>query len=176
MSADELRRQARQHVGKARFEALLSIILGLILFVLFASACARAREVFPRLGFGLISLWSLYFAYQIYKWIWPRRLAPDGTPNTTLRSYRIGLEKRRDFGRQIWRKAGLTFCFLGLALIVAPELIHSVTDPRRVMNVAPVLVLLAIWLAVFFPLRKRRQRKLQHEIEQLRVFESENPN
>jgi len=58
-------------------------------------------------------------------------------------------------------------------LIIVPELIKSLGAPRLALNVLPVSVLLAIWLAIFFPLRKRRQQKLQQEIEQLRDFERE---
>lgn len=173
MSANELRRKAQQRERKARFEALFSIVVGLILFVFFALACARTRGVIPRTGFGLISLWCLYFAYQGYKWIWPRPQAPEGTLNVTLESYRIELEKRRDYGRHIWRRAGLTFCFLGLGILIVPELIKSLHNPRLLLNMAPVLVLLAIWSAIFFPMRKRNQRKLQREIDELRAFETE---
>jgi hypothetical protein len=94
--------------------------------------------------------------------------------STTLQSYRSELEKRRDYGRHIWRRAGLTFCFLGAALVLAPGLIKSIEDPRLLVNAAPVFVLLAIWLAVFFPMRRRNQQRLRQEIEELRVFEAEN--
>ncbi len=174
ISADKLRRKAQKSEKKARFEAIYSIIIGLILFVFFAAACARGGDVVPRLGFGLLSLWSLYFAYYAYKRIWPRRPAPDSTLNTTLQSYRSRLEKRRDYVRHIWRRSGLPFCFLGLALIVAPELIKSIAAPRLLLNVAPVLTLFAIWLVMFLFMRKRNREKLQREIEELRVFEREN--
>jgi Na+/melibiose symporter-like transporter len=55
-----------------------------------------------------------------------------------------------------------------------PELIKSLGAPRLALNVLPVFVILAIWFAIFFPLRKRSQQKLQQEIEELRVFEGEN--
>ncbi len=175
MSVDELHRKAQQRQKKARFEALFSIIIGLMLFVLFACAFVRRpQEMVPRIGWGLMSLWCLYFAYQAYKWIWPRRLAPNGTLNTTLHSYRSELEKRRDYGRHIWRRAGLTFCFLGLAMIILPELIKSLNDLRLLLNVAPVLLLLALWFATFVFVRRRKQGKLQQEIEELRALETEN--
>lgn len=174
MSADQLRLKAQQRQRKAHFEAVYSIIIGLTLSVFFAWGSARGGEVFPRMGLGLLSLWCLYFAYHTYRWIWPGRLAPNGTLNTTLESYRRELEKRRDYGRHIWRRAGLTFCFLGLAMVIVPALIKSLDDPRLLRNVAPVLVLLAIWFPTFFFIRKRKQRKLQREIEELRAFEREN--
>lgn len=174
MSADELRRKAQRRQRKARFAALFSIIVGLILFVFFARAFVKIHELIPRIGFGLISFWCIYFAYQAYRWVWPGRLAPDAALNTTLQSYRSELEKQRDYGRHIWRRAGLTFCFLGVAMLIVPEMVKSLHNPRLLVNVAPVSVLLAIWFATFFFIRKRQQQKLQREIEELHAFEREN--
>ena len=171
MSANELCRKAQQHERKARFEALYSIIAGLILFVFFAWRFVEPYEVVPRMGVGLLSLWGIYYAYQAYKWIWPGRLTPDATFDTTLQSYRSELEKRRDYGRHIWRRAGLTFGVLGVAMIIVPALIGVAGHPRDTL---PFFVLLAIWLAVILRLRKRNRGKLQQEIEELRALEREN--
>jgi uncharacterized membrane protein len=174
MSADELRRKAQQRERKSRFEAAYSMIIGLILFVIFAWAFARTHELAPRLGFGMLSVWGIYLAYQSYKRIRHERLASNATLNTTLQSYRSELEKRLDYARHVWRKAGLTFCFLGMAMVVAPGLIKWLDSPRvLLLNYGPIFALLAIWCAVFFPRMKRQRKKLQQEIEQLRVFERE---
>ena len=174
MSANELCRKAQQHERKARFEALYSIIAGLILFVFFAWRFVEPYEVVPRMGVGLLSLWGIYYAYQAYKWIWPGRLTPDATFDTTLQSYRSELEQRRDYGQHLWRRAGLTFLVLGVAMVIVPALIKSLDTPRLLLDLLPFFVLLAIWLAVFLRLRKRNRGKLQQEIEELRVFEREN--
>jgi len=171
MSANELCRKAQQHERKARFEALYSIIAGLILFVFFAWRFVQPYEVVPRMGVGLLCLWGIYYAYQAYKWIWPGRLTPDAALNTTLQSYRSELEKRRDYGRHLWRRAGLTFCVLGVAMVIVPALIKSLDTPRLLLNTLPFFVLLAIWLAVFLRLRKRNRGKLQQEIEELSALE-----
>src|ERR1022692_4168891 len=172
MSADELHRKSQQRQRKARFVALYSIISGLILFVFFAWTFARVHnEVVPRIGVGVMSLWGIYYAYQAYKWFWQERLAPDAALNTTVQSYRSELEKRRDYGRHIWRRLGLPFLFLGLAMIIVPALIGVAGHPRDTL---PFFVLLAIWLAVMLGLRKRNRGKLQQEIDELRVVEREN--
>ena len=93
--------------------------------------------------------------------------------STSLEFYRSELERRRDYALHIWRRAGLTFCFLGAAMVVLPGLIKSLGSPRLLLNFAPLFALLAIWLAIFFPKRKRRLRKLQQEIDELRTFETE---
>ncbi len=172
MSASELCRKAQQHERKARFEALYSIIAGLLIFLFFAWGFVQPHGVIPRMGLGLLSLWGVYYAYQAYKWIWPGRLTPDAPLDTTLQSYRSELEKRRDYGRHLWRRAGLTFCILGVAMFIAPGLIRLLDTPRQLLlHYLPLLVLLAIWLAVFLRLRKRNQGKLQQEIEELRALE-----
>ncbi len=87
----------------------------------------------------------------------------------TIRSYRTELEKRHDFTGRVWLT--LAPAFLGMTLVVVPVLIRSLQVPRNLLNLAPFLVLLAIWFAIFIPKRKRDQQKLEQEIERLRAFE-----
>ncbi|MGC2448617.1 MAG: hypothetical protein WA477_13310 [Candidatus Sulfotelmatobacter sp.] len=174
MSADQLRHKVLQDQNIARVKAAYSTILGVILFVLFARAFAIGHDVVPRIGWGVLSLWCIYYAYQSSKGIGRGQITADATLRTTVESYRSRLEKRRDYIRHIWRKAGLPFCFLGMAIVLAPALINSFEDPKLLLKAAPVLVLFVVWLAVFLPSRKRQQRKLQQEIDQLLAFEREN--
>jgi hypothetical protein len=173
MSTNEIRGKVQQRQKKARLEALFSITTGLMICFFFAWTFARSHGVLPRLGLGLLSLCGLNFAYQAYRWIWPGRLRPDATVSTSLKFYRSELERRRDYGMHIWVRGGLTFCLLGLAMIVLPEVIRSLRSARLLLNVLPVLVMLAIWFAIFLPTRKRKLRKLQQEIDELRGFERE---
>jgi len=69
---------------------------------------------------------------------------------------------------------GLTFCFQGLAMVIVPGLIRSLGHPGLLMKFVPIFALLALWFAMFFRLRKRNRQKLHREIEELRVFETEN--
>jgi len=172
MSADQLRCKAQQREKRSRFEAAYSIIIGLMLFLFFGWSFARTHDLIPRMGFGVLSFWGLYFAYHALKRMRQARLAPDAALNTTLESYRSELEKRRDYSQHIWRNV-LAVCFLGVALVIGPALIQSLNAPRLLLNLAPFFALLAIWCAIFFPMRTRSMRKLQHEIEELRVFEGE---
>jgi hypothetical protein len=175
MSADQLRRKAQQRQRKSRIEAVYTIIFGLMVFVFFARTFVRVHEVAPRMGLGLVSLWGINLAYQRSKRFWPGRRVPEATLDTTLQSYRSELDKRLDNARHVWRRAGLGFLFLGVATFVVPGLIRSLDAPRLLLlNFGPLFVLLAIWCAIFFPMMKRQQQKLQQEIEGLRVFEREN--
>lgn len=174
MSVDEIRRKSDWFQTKARLGATFSIVMGLALSIPFARASAQAGEMFLRIGWGVLCPGAIYFAYQSYKWIWPKTSPPEAPVSTSLEFYRNELEKRRDYGRHIWVRSGLTFCFLGLGLIVIPQLIKVLATPRLLVNALPVFVLLAIWLAIFFPVQKREQQKLEQEIEELRRFEKDN--
>ncbi|MBZ5725017.1 MAG: hypothetical protein LAP87_08475 [Acidobacteriia bacterium] len=174
MSTDEIRRKAQQLQRKARLGAVSWITIGLFLCVGFARTFARTHEVVPRIGWGLLSLWGIYGAYQAYKWIWPGKLPLDATVGTSLEFYRSELERQRDYVQHVWRRAGLTFCFLGLAIVLVPALIQSLGAPRLLRNAVPFSVLAAIWFAIFWPTRKRAQQKLQQEIEELRLSGTEN--
>ena len=174
MSADEIRRKARRLQTKARIEALSWIVIGLFLSVIFARTFAKAGDLVSRLGWGLLSAWGIYGAFQAWRWIWPGKLAPDSTVATSREFYRRELERRRDYGRNVWNRSGLTFCFLGLGMVVLPGLLKSIEAPRLLLNAVPLFVLLSIWIASFIVLRKRNQRKLQREIDELDALEREN--
>lgn len=189
MSADQLRQKAEKRQRRARFSVLFSTVMSAIMFVVFAREFARFSPLMPgplslwssRIGFGVLCLWFIYFPYQAYKELWPGRLAPDATLNTTLQSYRSELEKQRDFGRNARARRVLAFAFLGIAMFMVPMLMVKVpvvinptpmTGPRLLLNVAPFLLLVVAW-AIMLRLMKRSRQKLQQEIEQLRGFERE---
>lgn len=167
MSLAEIRRKAQRLQTKARLATLARIVIGLVLCVAFARASIRMQDMVPRFGYGVLSLWSLYGAWQSYKWIWPRKLAADAALGTSLDFYRGELERQRDYGRHIWRRAGLTFCFVGVALVILPGLIKALDTPRLLLNAVPFFALLITWFVLFFTMRKRNQQKLQREIDEL---------
>jgi hypothetical protein len=174
MSLDDIRRKAQKLHAKARMAAIAWIGIGIFLSAAFGRSSAHARELLPRMGWGVLSLWGLYGAWQAYQWIWPGRLAADATLATSLDFYRKELERQRDYGRQIWRRSGVAAAFLGAALVVAPGLIQVVKTPALLPNVAPFFVLLFVWLVSFLVLRARKQQKLQQEIDELNAMEREN--
>jgi hypothetical protein len=126
-----------------------------------------------RVGFGFIAAWILYAAYDVYKAIWPGRVAPDAALNTTLQCYRKELERLHSFYRPSWRK--MMPGFVGMGLVMVPMLINQYeTSPQDLVNAAPAAVVVAILWALCFALVRRRRHKLQQEIEQLSAFEREN--
>jgi hypothetical protein len=189
MSADQLRHQAEKRQRRARFSVLFSVVMSVIYLVVFARLLARFSPLVQgplslwsiRIGFGVLCLWCIYLPCQAYKGLWPGRLAPDATLNTTLQSYRSELEKQRDFGRNARVRRVLAFFFLGMAMFMVPMLMAKmpvvinptpITGPRLLLNVAPFLVLTTAWV-IMLRMIKRSRQKLQQEIEQLRGFERE---
>jgi uncharacterized membrane protein YfcA len=171
MSADEMRLRAQRFQMKARLTAATTIASALLICVFFGWNFARTHEVVPRMGYGLISLCGIFMAYQTYKWVWPSNLPADAPVGTSLEFYRSELERRRDYRRHIWRRTGLTYLFLGLAMVVVPALISALGAPRLLLNMVPFFLLLIIWFVLFFRGKKRSQHKLQQEIDELRMFE-----
>ena len=72
VSLDLIRYKAQEREQRARLETTISIAMAAVLCIAFASACARVHDTIPRLGWGLLSLWSIYFGWHAYHWIWPR--------------------------------------------------------------------------------------------------------
>ena len=132
-----------------------------------------------RIGFGVLCLCCIYVPYRAYKRLWPGRVAPDATLNTTVQSYRSELEKWRNSGRS--NKGVLALFFLGMLMVVVPTMMVRVpvpvkatpmTGPQLLLNVAPFLLLAMVW-AIMLYITKRSRLKLRQEIEQLRMFERE---
>jgi hypothetical protein len=170
MSADELRRRAHRHQTRARRKALLGIVLGIVLGPLWGWNSWKAGYLITRLGWAVISLWSFYLAWASYRWMWPARLRPDAEVNTCLEFYRSELAKQRRHLRHIWRRSGLTFCFLGMALLVQPGLIQAAHHPGLLVNTPPFFVLLLVWFILFYRIRQKQERKARQDIDDLSTF------
>jgi uncharacterized membrane protein YfcA len=174
MSSSELRHRALKRQSRARFEAGVSMIIGVVLCVFFAWTFTRAHTVLARMGWGLLSLWGINAAYHAYKWIWPRNLAQDAAISTCLEFYRRELERRRDYLRYRWWRLGLPFVLLGMAMVIVGTGAQN-ASPHPLLNTLPFFVVLAIWAVAFFALKKKLgAENLQQEIEELRAFEREN--
>jgi hypothetical protein len=57
--------------------------------------------------------------------------------------------------------------------VVLPALLAAVKTPRLLANAVPFFVLLAVWFVAFFSIRKRDQRNLQSEIDELEALPRE---
>ena len=174
MSAEDLRRRAQQRQRKAYWASISTMAIGLGLSAFFAWSFIKAQNGIPRIGLGVLSAWGIYSVYLAYRWLWPERLDPDPTIEDSVKFYKSELHRQLDYNLHVWRRTGLPLCMLGLGMIVLPELLRALDSPRLLMDVAPVLVLGAVWLAIFFPSWRKKRRRLQKEITELGEFENSN--
>jgi hypothetical protein len=168
MSAQELRNRAKRREEAQRRETWIAAGLGVALSLLFAWSAAKAPDRVTGIGWGVTSLACLYFARQARAWLWPGRLDPDATLDATVSFYRDLLEQRRDYERHIWSRSGLPFLFIGIGIVLVPPLIRA---PQHAVKAAPFFTLLAIWFLTYLPLRRKKRRLLQQEIDELRGLE-----
>jgi hypothetical protein len=166
---EEIRQKAEKLQRKARREVLLFYAYGLLFVFFFGRSLARTNETLPRIGLSLLIAWSFCFPYQAQKRIWPRNSAAALASTTCLDFYRRELERRRDYTRHVWRWL-LGPLFFSLGVFLLPALIKAIENPVFWLKLLPFGLLLAIWAAVYFPLRKSGLRKLQREIDALNVW------
>jgi uncharacterized membrane protein YfcA len=173
MKVTELRITMLREQQKARLKVICAIMIALILCMLFGWRAIAAIQdgIVARLGYALLGLWSIYYAYQAHGWMWPRGQVSDAALNTTVRSYREELERKRDYEKHIWRRAGLTVCFLGVALILIPGFVKVFNHRASISNFIPFFALLTAWVATFIWKRNNDLNKLRKEIEELRGLE-----
>ena len=175
VSTDLLRDKANRLYAKGRFMALFGLCTGLIGGTFFAVVALRAHEALARGGWGLISLWAFYLAYQSYRRDRPSELEAGAPVGASLEFCRTELEKRRDLLRHFWRRSGLALCLLGLALVVGPAFVLAFKSPRLLVNAVPFFGLLIAWGVAVLNIRKRQQREIQRDIDELRAYERQNP-
>ena len=140
-------------------------MIGLFVCVFFARFAALTPATIPRIGMVICSFWGLYNVWVTYKWVWPRG-TDGGTSNASLDYYRAQLETRTDYGRHIWRRSGVVWCFVGLALVIEKALDRSPPAERtryRCLLFSPY----GLWRSSY-SVRKRQAAKLKREIAELK--------
>ncbi len=186
MSVDQLRIAAHKLEKKSQFEALYSIVVCAVVFVFFARIVLHPGPMvgpipWPaaslwsvRLGCALICIGGLYEIYKACRRFRSSRPAPEASLETTVHSYRKRLENRRNRFRNYWHYKGLWIILTGMALAIAPRLIDSYHQgPQHLLEAAPLAGLIVLWLIAVAVIRRRVQRKLQQEIDELQAFERE---
>ncbi len=175
MSATDLRRKALQRQSKARFEALSTIIIGIIpLRRLRVVLCQGPRDACAH---GLGPAESLRDCVpHITHTSGSGRGTCRRRLRSTLASSSIGAHSRG--GATTTTAGGARGCpfFLLLGMVMAGVGTGARNaPPHPLLNAVPFFVLLAIWAVAFLLMRKKLGREnLQQEIEELRAFEREN--
>jgi hypothetical protein len=172
ISLDEIRRRAGALEVRARREVFASYAVAAFLVIAFSRASITANGMLPKIAFGMMAAWAIYFLIMVRKGIWPHRLPPDAAPLNTIAIYKRELERQRDHLWYVWKRL-LVPLFLMLALLLVPLLLRN---PRLAVNVVPFFVLLALWVALFVPVRRRKLRAIQRELAELDELRNENVN
>lgn len=177
MSASDLRRKAVGRQSKARFEALSTITIGIVLCLVFAWSFARGNNMLSRIGWGLLSLCGIYIAYHGYRWIWPGNLPEEAPIGTCLEFYRRALERKRDYQNRWWRSGLPLLLLLGMVMGGLGAGARNATPQNPPLNpwlnALPFVLVLAVWAVAFLVMRKKLGGDLQQEIDELRAFERE---
>ena len=173
MSSDTFLERARQRQSRSRFEARLSMSVGLACALFFAWTYTQTHGTLAQMGWGLLSLWGIYAAFHAYKWIRPKSQPQSAAVSTCLEFYRGELERRRDHLQHRWWRSRLPVCILGMIMVIQGTGARN-ASPNPFMNAIPFLGVLLLWAIAFFFVKKKLGREnLQQEIEELRAFERE---
>jgi hypothetical protein len=170
MSLGQFKQKAEHLRVKARWTAITNYVTYLAALVFLGFQYTRVPNPISRAGLVLLAAGSLYVVWQAHKRLWPLSPAPSAPATTGLDAYRRELQRSRDHSRNVWRMvAPLIPGSIAVALpAIAPLLRKAEEDPKVVLsNALPFCVLFAILLVFLLPVRRRRLRKIQGEIDTL---------
>jgi hypothetical protein len=155
---------------KARWTAIANYVTYLAALAFLGFQYTRVPNPTSRAGLVLLAAGSLYVIWRAHKQLWPLSPAPNVPAATGLEAYKRELQRSRDHSRKVWRMVAplipgsIVFALPG----IAPLLRKALEDPKVVLtNALPFCVLFAILLAFLLPVRRRRLRKIQGEIDML---------
>src|ERR1017187_7561827 len=170
MSLERFKQKAEHLRVKARWMAIASDVTYLAALAFLGFQYTRVPNPISRAGLVIIAAGSLYVAWRAHKQLWPLSGAPSISTTTGLEAYKSELERSRDHARNVWRMvAPLIPGAVVFALpVIGAFLRKALEDPKVVLtNALPIGVLLVIWLVFLLPVRTRKLRKMQAEIDTL---------
>jgi hypothetical protein len=170
MSLERFKQKAEHLRVKARWMAIASDVTYLAALAFLGFQYTRVPNPISRAGLAILAAGSLYVAWRAHKQLWPLSPVPNLSATTGLEAYKSELQRSRDHSRNVWRMvAPLIPGAVVFALpVIGPFLRKALEDPKVVLtNAVPICVLLAIWLVFLLPVRRRRLRKIQGEIDTL---------
>jgi hypothetical protein len=170
MSLEGFKQKAEHLHVKARWLAVAGDVTYFAALAFLGFQYTKVPNPTSRVGLAILAAGSLYVAWRAHKQLWPRSTASDLSATTGLKAYKSELQRSREHSRNVWRMvAPLIPGAVVFALpVTGPSLRKALEEPKVVLtNALPVCVLLAIWLVVLLPVRRRKLRKIQGEIDLL---------
>jgi len=167
MSADDLRRKAKQFHGKILWRNLREYLAVLAVAALFGFEFWRTTDVLARAGFALTIAGMLYLVWQLYRKGSSRALPAEMGLASGLEFFKRELERQRDLLQNVgkWYLGPLV---PGLAIITIAS---ARSNPGHLRHFALFLALYSLIVAFIFvsiwKFNRRAARKLQRQIEEL---------
>lgn len=167
MSTEEFRVKAERLRVKARRMAVANGVAYVAALGFLGFTFMKIPNVVSRAGLVMLAAGALYVAWRAHQRLWP-----SGGPSseTGIEAYHRELERSRDHLRDVWRMAApmLPGAVLFVLPGVGPLVRMVMAAPRMALtNSLPFLMVMVVWLALMVPVRRRRLRKIQGEIEAL---------
>ena len=161
-------RRTSELYSSTRSEILMSIGAALFFVGVIAWRFWSAHDRLQQLGCVAVIVWVLITLYWFRDLIWREGPVPrDALAATGLEYYRKELERRRDHLRNAWLWHGPLF--LACLILVATVIDKAFPGLQRLLNVLPLVVIIAIWTGFDVVRRRRQTKELEREIDQIKL-------
>jgi Flp pilus assembly protein TadB len=172
ITLEKIRQKTRELHARTRRALLQGILVPLIVIFVAGYGIAWFDGPAVRAVFTFALVWSLAGQYLLHRGMWSATLPEDAGLSNGLESYRREVERRRDLSSRFLSWA-LGPAVLAIAAFTVP-LVSLGIRKGVVLNMAPFLTLLVIWVVSVFVVRMRNRRELQREIQELNDIERAN--
>ena len=157
--------------ASTRSEILMSIAAALLLVAVVVLRFGLARNPPQEIGCALVVAWVAITLIRFRGRLWGHETpSPDAIAAAGVEYYRRELERRRDHLRDAWLWHGplLLACLILAGIWGGWGLFLRAYRYRSLDQVAPLAILLALWVAYGLQRRLRQARQLQREIDDIR--------
>jgi hypothetical protein len=159
-------RRTEELSSSTRSEILMSVGAALLFVGVMAWRFAPIYDRFEEIGFAAVIAWAVISLYRFRRRIWRQNPSPpDAIAAPGLEYYRKQLEQRHDHLRDAWLWHGplLLACMVLIAILTG----KAFPAFRRLRDVLPLVVLLAVWTGFGLTRRYHQARELQREIDEI---------
>ena len=170
VSLDLIRHKARRLEETMHQQVVSACVAAVLIVVIALYVSWQLDQIVFRMGASALILWAVSLVYQARK-VLPRQSALNATLSASLDFYRQELERQRSYlraGRNtIWP------VLLSAALFLTPFVRGAMAKPTLLVNFAPFLTVMVVWVVSVFVVAGRKLRAVQKEIEELDKFTKE---
>ena len=158
------RRTGQLH-SMTRWEILGSFAAAILFVAVVAWRLTPREQGLAWAAFSVVLVWILVSLFWFRRRIWPPDPSKDAMAASCLEHYREELRQRRDHLRSEWLWHGPLF--VACLVFIAAVGWHAFPGFARLLQVAPLLGLLAAWVIFGFWQRRSQANQIQHEIDDL---------